>query len=248
MKIIFSPTKSQGSNPLRYAHRESNCLFPEKTQTLIDRMSSFSLSDLKQILNISESIAGKTYIDYQNLKQGIAEDDLTHAIGLFSGTSFRELNLELYSETSLDYLQDHLCILSALYGVLRPFDLVAPYRLDMENKIFEERNLYEFWQNVIDEYFKDQEIILNLASGEYSKMLKNYQGKIINVHFLVIKDGKEKSVSVYVKQQRGKMLNYLIINKTIIIDDLKQYESDGFVFDRERSNENNLFFIKTVSP
>ena len=178
--------------------------------------------------------------------KNFSNNETSPSIHMFSGTSFKELDINIYNKKQQTYLQNNLIILSALYGILRPYDQIQRYRLDMNNNILkgtEYKNLYHFWQLPIDNYFKNTEIILNLASGEYSKMLKNFKGKIINVDFKVQKNNTLRSVSVYSKQQRGKLLNYMVMNDYNDSSFLEKYSSDGFEFNQELSDELNVVYV-----
>ena len=172
------------------------------------------------------------------------------AISLYYGVSFKELNLEDYSESSLKYLKNNLLILSALYGVSLAFDLIKKYRLGMTMSIID-KGLYNFWKKDINEYISNilvnDEILLNLASSEFSKLVDNKKTPMINIDFKEKKDGVFKSVSTYSKKARGKFLNYLIKNQIDKLEDIKKIELDGYSFNKELSDEKNFIFTRKNS-
>jgi cytoplasmic iron level regulating protein YaaA (DUF328/UPF0246 family) len=245
MKIIFSPSKAQ-KTVQKSSMNMWNIPFTEKTQFIIDAILKLSLENIKNTFKLSPEKSKELLENYTILDTKSA----IPAIDAFSGTSFRELEIEGYSELSYNYCHEHLVILSALYGPLKPNDLIYPYRLDMNNNIFKDthyKNLYYFWSREITEYFNEEDIMINLASKEYSKLLENIdQDKIITIHFLVQNEGVLKSISVFAKQQRGKLLNYMIQKRIKDYTLIKNYESDGYLFDQTKSDKNNYYFVKVV--
>jgi len=247
MKILFSPSKSQ-KNDIPVLSDKTPLLFPEQTNTLIQKILEFSPQEIQNTFKISLEKSILLLDTYATKKPR-----QTTAIEMFSGTSFQELSIGEYSHAQLDYMNNHVCIMSALYGFLEPTNAVRSYRLDMNNNILkntEYKNLYNFWLPYVSDYFKNEDIIINLASAEYSKMLKGIdKSNIITMHFFVIKNAVEKTVSVFSKQQRGKMLDYMIKNKINNVDNmtlLRNYSSDGFVFNIEKSDKYNYYFIKNL--
>ena len=251
MKIIFSPSKTQTSRTILHGNSLSQkTLFQESAAELIQKIREFSQDDLKRIFKTSDKITQEVF-DMYHSGEGVEGQ----AIASFTGTSFGQLGLDSYSQEDCEFAQDHVLILSGLYGVLKSFDSIREYRLDMNDRIFGEgdtsKNLYHFWKNNIHNYFEelleDEETILNLASGEYSKMLSaDQRDRMVTVEFLTKKENKFKSISVFAKQQRGKMLNWIIKHKITDLSQIDQYESDGFEFDSELSSEKRRVFIKSV--
>ena len=169
---------------------------------------------------------------------------------MYYGVSFKELKLEDYSEKSLEYLENNLLILSALYGASLAFDLLKKYRLDMTMSIID-KGLYNFWKKDINDYILNilskDEVLLNLASGEFSKMIDSKKIFIINVDFKEEKDGAYKSVSTYSKKARGQFLNYLIKNQIANLEDIKKIKLDGYSLNKDLSDEKNLIFTRKNS-
>ena len=248
MKIIFSPSKEMREENIfknkKIEFTESK--FKDKTNILIDILKEKSLSEIENIMKLKGKLLNKTYKDIQDY------DKLKSipAISIYYGVSFKELNLEDYSEKSLKYLKNNLLILSALYGVSLAFDLLKKYRLDMTMSIID-KGLYNFWKKDINDYISNilvkDEILLNLASSEFSKMIDSKKISIINVDFKEEKDGAYKSVSTYSKKARGQFLNYLIKNQIANLDDIKKIKLDGYSLNNALSDEKNFIFTRKNS-
>ena len=248
MKIIFSPSKEMREENIfenkKIEFTESK--FKDKTNILIGILKEKSLSEIENIMKLKGKLLNKTYKDIQDY------DKLKFipAISMYYGVSFKELNLEDYSEKSLEYLKNNLLILSALYGVLLAFDLVKKYRLDMTMSIID-KGLYNFWKKDINDYISNilskDEVLLNLASGKFSKLIDNKKISMINIDFKEEKDGVYKSVSTYSKKARGQFLNYLIKNQIANLEDIKKIKLDGYSLNKDLSDEKNLIFTRKNS-
>ena len=248
MKIIFSPSKEMREENIfknkKIEFTESK--FKDKTNILIDILKEKSIFEIENIMKLKGELLNKTYKDIQDY------DKLKSipAISMYYGVSFKELNLEDYSEKSLEYLKNNLLILSALYGVLLAFDLVKKYRLDMTMSIID-KGLYNFWKKDINDYISNilskDEVLLNLASGEFSKMIDSKKISIINIDFKEEKDGIYKSVSTYSKKARGQFLNYLVKNQIDNLEDIKKIKLDGYSLNNTLSDEKNFIFTRKNS-
>ena len=248
MKIIFSPSKEMREENIfenkKIEFTESK--FKDKTNILIGILKEKSLSEIENIMKLKGKLLNKTYKDIQDY------DKLKFipAISMYYGVSFKELNLEDYSEKSLEYLKNNLLILSELYGILLAFDLVKKYRLDMTMSIID-KGLYNFWKKDINDYISNilskDEVLLNLASGEFSKLIDNKKISMINIDFKEEKDGAYKSVSTYSKKARGQFLNYLIKNQIANLEDIKKIKLDGYSLNKDLSDEKNLIFTRKNS-
>ena len=248
MKIIFSPSKEMREENIfenkKIEFTESK--FKDKTNILIGILKEKSLSEIENIMKLKGKLLNKTYKDIQDY------DKLKFipAISMYYGVSFKELNLEDYSEKSLEYLKNNLLILSALYGILLAFDLVKKYRLDMTMSIID-KGLYNFWKKDINDYISNilskDEVLLNLASSEFSKMIDSKKISIINVDFKEEKDGAYKSVSTYSKKARGQFLNYLVKNQIDNLEDIKKIKLDGYSLNNTLSDEKNFIFTRKNS-
>ena len=237
MKIIFSPNKE-----IKFTEAK----FKNKTNILMCVLKEKSIDEIKNIMKLKGDLLNKTYKDIQNHKKL----KNVPAISMYYGVSFKELELEDYSEKSLKYLKNNLLILSALYGVSLAFDLLKKYRLDMTMSIID-KGLYNFWKKDINDYISNilnkDEILLNLASGEFSKVIDNKKIPMINIDFKEEKDGVYKSVSTYSKKARGKFLNYLIKNQINNLEDIKEVELDKYSLNKDLSDEKNFVFTRKNS-
>ena len=248
MKIIFSPSKEMREENIfknkKIEFTESK--FKDKTSILIDILKEKSISEIEDIMKLKGELLNKTYKDIQDY------DKLKSipAISMYYGVSFKELELEDYSEKSLKYLKNNLLILSALYGVSLAFDLLKKYRLDMTMSIID-KGLYNFWKKDINNYISNilskDEVLLNLASGEFSKLIDNKKISMINIDFKEEKDGAYKSVSTYSKKARGQFLNYLIKNQIDNLEDIKKIKLDGYSLNNALSDEKNFIFTRKNS-
>ncbi|MGM0410444.1 MAG: YaaA family protein [Bacillota bacterium] len=241
MKIILSPSKTQ-NNERKREEKGRDIIKKDMTKKLFNYLKSLSKEELKKELDIQGNLLDRTYNLY---KEHNFDNQTIPAIELYNGAVFKEIDLEEFDNKELSYLQEKLIILSPMYGPIHSDTEIWPYRLEMKLKP-NGINLYEYWQETMKNYFSNVDLIINLASNEYSKVVeKNYEGKIINFYFKEEKeDGSLKTIGYYVKQNRGKLLNEMIKNQVNSLDDIKKIELDGYKFDKKRSDKNNYKFIK----
>ncbi len=234
MKIIIAPTKQmkfKGDFELPY----TTPLFQQESALLRKELSTLDPDTLKKTMKISDRMLPKVY-------------DLFHtkhpnrgcALLCYSGIAFQYMAPGIFTDEQLDYVNEHLRILSGLYGLVRPLDEIEEYRLEMQTKLpFSPGSLYTFWNKKIADALND-EVILNLASEEYAKCIRPYK-PLIDVRFLDA-DGKEKGV--YVKMARGEMVRYMAENKVERIEQIQKFDRQDFRFCPERSNETLYIFQK----
>lgn len=246
MKIIFSPSKDMKvgelNSPFSFSPK-----FKDESKEILNILKILDKNQIEKIMKIKGELLEETYYNIANY-DSLSE---TKAINLYNGVAFKKLELESYNSKELEYLNNSLIILSAMYGALNPFDNIKKYRLDMIMKI-SENSLYSFWSEKVTSYINDllsqdnEKILLNLASNEYSKMInkKTFNFKMITVDFKELKNGKYSSVSSFSKQGRGMMLNYLIKNQITNIEDIKKFSKEGYSFNSELSNENTIIFSR----
>ena len=248
MKIIFFPSKEMREENIfkkkKIEFTESK--FKDKTNILINALNKKSINEIENIMKLKGKLLNKTYKDIQDY------DKLKSipAISMYYGVSFKELELEDYSEKTLKYLKNNLLILSALYGASLAFDLLKKYRLDMTMSITD-KGLYNFWKKDINDYISNildkDEILLNLASSEFSRLIDNKKILMINIDFKEEKDGTYKSISTYSKKARGKFLNYLVKNQIDNLEEIVKIKLDGYNFNKDLSDEKNLIFTRRNS-
>ena len=160
----------------------------------------------------------------------------------YTGVAYKAIKIETFDKNDFEYLESHLVILSALYGILTPYTNVKEYRLDMTNSIFESKSLYEVWKTSVNEYFEHEDIILNLASKEYSKLIN--PDKLIDFEFWEDSNRKLKQVSTNSKKMRGFTLNYIVKNKISDVKKLRNITLNGYVFDEDMSDERKFVYVK----
>ena len=240
MKILIAPSKGRNYKKIQ---NEFNLTFPvynEEASYLQRILKQYKKDELASVFKIKNKILERTYDEFLNFKI----NEINPAIFSFNGVVYKELDLKGYTDNQFEYLSENIIILSALYGVIKPFDGIKNYRLDMTVK-FTDISLYKFWKNKINNESinrKENEIVINLASDEYSKM---FDGEFTNIKFLEkISDAKYKQVSIYSKKARGKILNYMILNKIDTIDEIKKFDIDNYRFSEEESDLNNIVFTR----
>ena len=248
MKIIFSPSKEMREENIfkkkKIEFTESK--FKDKTNILINALNKKSINEIENIMKLKGKLLNKTYKDIQDY------DKLKSipAISMYYGVSFKELELEDYSEKTLKYLKNNLLILSALYGASLAFDLLKKYRLDMTMSITD-KGLYNFWKKDVNDYISNildkDEILLNLASSEFSRLIDNKKILMINIDFKEEKDGNYKSISTYSKKARGKFLNYLVKNQIDNLEEIVKIKLDGYSLNKDLSDEKNFVFTRKNS-
>lgn len=253
MKILISPAKSIDEKALK-SSVSTIPIFQNETQKIVKNLRNSKVEDLKKIMSISEDLAQLNWKRYKNWKKSTSEDQALITAGFaFSGEVYRGLDLSSLSEKELEIANKDLRILSGLYGILKPSDLIYPYRLEMGTRfspIEDQKNLYEFWKDKIAKTLKKElekdEVIVNLASNEYFKAvdIQQLKNRIITPVFKEFKNGKFTIVMMYAKHARGSMARYLIQNQLTNIEELKLYNIDGYSFDSNQSNENEWVFVR----
>ncbi|MCS5423016.1 MULTISPECIES: YaaA family protein [Psychrilyobacter] len=235
MKIIFSPAKSMDFSDSVKTPLKIN--FTGKTNFLLKHLKSLSLDEITRIMKVKGNTLNHVKEIYENYKSA----NTKKAIGAYNGISFKQLDLDSYNEKEFEFLDSHLIILSALYGILKPSDFIKEYRLDMNMKLLKDQNLYKFWKKEVNGYFEEDELVLNLASKEFSKIIEK---PMITIDFKEKKGDLYKSVSTYSKMGRGLMLNYIVKNKITSIDRIKEFNLEGYSLNPELSDKFNLIFTR----
>ena len=256
MLTLISPAKS--FDPLAFgsesptAHIDSEPIFKEESARLIKKMGTFSKKKIGELMHISPELASLNVDRYQKWSPEPARESTTQALLAFNGEVYRGLNAKDISAKDLDFAQDHLRILSGLYGVLRPLDLMQPYRLEMGTKLkyYSYNNLYQFWGDKItkrlNEDLRNSSYIINLASNEYFKSVNKskLKAKIITPQFKDFSNGSYKMLMTYAKNARGAMTNYIIKNRITEPEILKSFDSNGYVYDPNQSDKENWVFLR----
>lgn len=234
MKIIFSPAKEMDlSNPIY----NEKLILKDKTKCIINKVNSLEDNELKKALNINENLLNNVLSFYENIEK----EPFYKGLDLYNGLSFRQIDKN-FNNSELDYLNNHLLILSALYGIIKPFKLISSYRLDMNSKIkIDNKNLKNYWKEDFNKSIEKDETIINLASDEFSSLFNRENFNFIDFEFYRLKDNILKSHSTTSKKGRGIMLNFLIHNKVKDIKELKNKEIDKL--ELREFKENKLVYI-----
>jgi UPF0246 protein GCWU000323_00901 len=247
MKIIISPSKTKKINKLPVELKnisiEENdfypeILYPKITNKIIERIKMFSVEEIEKKFKLKKDKAEKLlefYQNYENEKSG-------NALESYTGVAYKSIGIDTFDIENFEYLESHLVILSALYGILTPYTNIKEYRLDMTNSIFENKSLYEVWKSSVNEYFEKEDIILNLASKEYSKLIKS--DNLIDFEFWNDTNGKLKQISTNSKKMRGFTLNYIVKNRITNINNLKDIALNEYVFNKDMSSEKKFVYVK----
>lgn len=256
MLTLISPAKKllQFSSP--YLRATTKPIFLKRTDELIQIMKQCSSSDLAHLMHLSSELAELNYQRYQAFLYGNPPVSYGYpAALLFQGDVYQNLRADLWSEESINYSQSHLVILSGLYGLLKPFDVIQPYRLEMGTKIKNPygNNLYDFWQTLVTQELNKRlacdtnPILINLASIEYFKVVKMplLKAPLLNIHFQEQKNNQLKVIGVEAKKARGAMANYIMQNQISKVDKIKDFTLLNYQFCEKSSDENNYNFIRT---
>ena len=253
MKILISPAKSLDFESKIPTNDSSKIPFLEQTKELSQKMDLKSKDDLKKLMNISDQLAELNYQRFQDFSFPFTKENARQAVYSFSGDVYKGLDVYTLPEEHIDSMQNSLRILSGLYGLLKPLDLIQPYRLEMGTslKVNSSNNLYEFWGSSITDYLNQEmvkeELLVNLASKEYFKAVqsKNLKATLVTPIFKDYKNGKLKIISFFAKKARGQMARYILDNRIETLDELKGFDIDGYGFSAEYTlNENEPVFVR----
>lgn len=245
MIAIVSPSKTMKEESVDI--KTTKPYFLEDAKILKEIMENYSKENLMDLMNISDKLGELNYDRFQNFDNA----ETYPAIYLFRGDVFNGISQDSLNEDELEYLNDHLRILSGLYGVLKPLDHINPYRLEMGTKLKNKRgdNLYEFWGDKVKDYLEKEakdNIVINLASKEYSKVIKEKEINldVYDIDFKELRDGKYKIIAFYAKVARGEMARYMAANNCKNPEDLKNFNYSGYSFNKELSKEKNFVFTR----
>lgn len=237
MKIIISPAKG-------FKHFDNintqEILFPEKTRILLDRLKKLSMNEMGNLNRTNDKLTEKAYYDFQDFD---FRDLPNPALFSFDGLVFKQFSMEDFP--NLEYLNDHVYILDAFYGLLKPMTGIRDYRLYFDNTMYD---LYEFWgDDLYKKLFEDNDLVLNLASKEYTKTISPFlkdSDKFLTVDFKENRGGKLKSIVSYTKQARGAMLKEIISNKIEDVEEIKALNINGYTYDPYNSKPDTLTFVR----
>ena len=258
MLITLSPSKGQDFETPALSKTYSKPQALKDSELLIKELRKIRRQDIQQLMSVSENIAKLNTDRYNSFKTPCTPKIARLAICACKGDVYSGIDIEQYSEADLDYAQNHLRILSGLYGCLRPLDLIQPYRLEMKTKLHNVRgeNLYQFWgDRITDELNKalekqKQPVLVNLASNEYFKSVrpKQLNGRLLNINFKETRDGKTRVVAIFAKRARGMMTDYILRNRIEKPEDIKKFRQGGYRFRKELSDDKQWTFERPQPP
>ncbi len=252
MKLVLSPAKSLDFESELPTTLHTEPLFLKQSERLNKLLKKKSAKSLSKLMSISDALGQLNYERNQTWSLPFTSDNARPAVYAFSGDVYRGLDAYTIPQDKLDKLQQTVRILSGLYGVLKPTDLIQPYRLEMGTKfpVGVKKNLYEFWKKTVtdalNDELEDDELFLNLASNEYFKAIdkKALKVPVITANFKDFKNGEYKMISFFAKAARGMMARYIVDTNANTIDDIKGFNYEGYGFSEDMSSDTELVFIR----
>ena len=253
MILLISPAKTLDFSVTDQGEY-SSVRMAEDTAYLAGVLRKYSVNRLMKLMSISEKLATLNKDRYDNFSPSYTPDNSRQAIMAFKGDVYTGLNAEDFEEQELQFAQQHLRILSGLYGLLRPMDMIQPYRLEMGTALKNKKgkNLYDYWGGQITDMINDDlealqsKVVINLASKEYFKAVnpKNLKGELIHISFKENRNGQYKIISFFAKKARGMMARYAIINQIQDYQELRDFSEDGYSFNELLSEDNHWVFTR----
>ena len=258
MLTVLSPAKTLDYETAPITQSATLPRFMDQSALLVEDARGLNPDDIRALMGVSEQIARLNHERFMNWQSESTSDNAKQAVLAFKGDVYTGLQAETLSEDDLDFAQTRLRILSGLYGLLRPLDLMQPYRLEMGLKFTNQRgkNLYEFWgEQLTDTLNADlvsakTEVLINLASNEYFKAVKPklLNADIITPQFKDLKNGQYKMISFFAKKARGLMARYIIDNRITEPEALKSFSEAGYYYSDEQSEGNQWVFLRDEVP
>ena len=252
MKLVISPAKSLNFESKLPTTKTTESCFLAESERLNRLLKKKSARSLSKLMKISPALGQLNYERNQEWHLPFTKDNARQAIYAFNGDVYRGLDAYTIPKEKLDRVQNTVRIISGLYGILKPMDLMQPYRLEMGTKfpVGKNKNLYEFWKKkvtqALNDELEDDELFLNLASNEYFKAIdaKALKVPIITLVFKEFKNGQYKTIAIFAKLARGLMTRYIIDTNAKTIDDIKGFNYEGYGFDANLSTETELVFTR----
>ena len=252
MKLVLSPAKSLNFERKLPTAKFTESYFLKESERLNKLLKKKSARSLSKLMSISPALGQLNYERNQEWQLPFTKDNARQAIYAFSGDVYRGLDAYTIPKENLDYLQNTVRIISGLYGILKPLDLMQPYRLEMGTKfpVGKNKNLYEFWKQkvtkTLNDELEDDELFLNLASNEYFKTIdvKGLKAPVITAIFKDFKNGEYKMIMTFAKLARGYMTRYIIDTNANTIEDIKGFNYEGYGFSEALSTDTELVFIR----
>jgi cytoplasmic iron level regulating protein YaaA (DUF328/UPF0246 family) len=257
MLFLLSPAKSLDYDTPAGDVPHTQPLFTKQSAELIKLLREYSPQAISELMDLSDALAGLNVARYAAWSPKFTAKNSKQAVLAFNGDVYDGLSAKTLKPADLDWAQEHLCILSGLYGVLRPLDWMQPYRLEMGTTLDNPKgkNLYKFWGTQIADYLNERQagektpVVVNLASQEYFKAVdtKALQARVIECVFEDWKGGQYKVISFFAKQARGLMARYAITKKVTTPKQLEKFNLEGYAFDAKASEPDRLVFRRKVN-
>ena len=254
MKLVISPAKSLDFESKLPTQNITQPFFIEQSKIINEELKKLSPKDLSDLMAISDKLAELNWQRNQerNFQTNQISNHARQAVYAFNGEVYTGLDPYTISEDKFDVLNDKVRILSGMYGILKPFDIIEPYRLEMGKKlkVGANDNLYQIWKPLVADFLNkemnDSDVLVNLASTEYFSAVdtKLLNAKVVTPEFKDYKDDKLKIISFFAKKARGLMARYIVDNQINSIEDLKLFNSEGYMFDEKLSTQDKLIFTR----
>lgn len=255
MLMLIAPSKTQQVPVKSWPEATLPALLAEG-ERLIRKLQEFSVEELASLMKMSNSLALQTYERITGFQPPFTIENAKQALAVFQGDVYSRIESDSYSKEERTYLQKHLRILSGLYGVLRPMDLMQTYRLEMGCKLTNSRgkNLYEFWGDLVtgtlnqDLASHTEPVLVNLASAEYIRVIKKkkLQGELLQIDFKEQKGESYKTVAIHAKRARGMMVDFAVKNKAQTVAELQAFQREGYHFQGTLSTDKHYVFTRKI--
>lgn len=256
MLIVISPAKTLDFESELVTESASQPLFLDQSEYLVEKLKKFSSKKLQELFKVSPELADLNRQRFLEWSRPFHAGNSRQAVLAFKGEVYRGLNAENFTEPDFEFAEKHLYILSGLYGILRPLDLIQPYRLEMGTSWAitpKTKNLYAYWSDLVTKTINEAPVegpLINLASNEYFKAIdtKKLEREVITMQFKDFKNGEYKALMTYAKNARGLMARYIIRNQITAVEDLKGFDRQGYTYNTQLSSEKDLVFTRDQAP
>jgi len=257
MILVLSPSKTLDfAGKLQFtAHSQPQML--SESQLLVKKLQTYTPARLSTLMDISDKLAALNASRYQSFQTPFTPANARQAILAFKGDVYEGMDVSSYNKKDFEFAQEHVRILSGLYGLLRPLDLIQPYRLEMGTKLPNPRgkDLYGFWGDRITQALNlelakaKNSVLINLASEEYFKAVrpKSLKGELVNIVFKEQQKGQLKIIGLFAKKARGLMASYIVRNRIDNIKDILEFQDNGYGYAKSLSGKGNLVFVRKLS-
>lgn len=257
MLLVLSPAKTLDETtviPDKIVAKATQLSFQNEAGELVKILRNHSAAQISSLMKVSDKIAALNVSRYESYSAKFTDKNARPALWTFKGDVYTPMAISDYSMKSWDYAQHHVRILSGLYGLLRPLDLMQPYRLEMGTRLENKKgkNLYEFWGSKVSEAINEAQaesktpLLVNLASEEYAKVIdkKALKSPMVTIHFKENKGGQYKTIGIHAKKARGTMADYTIRNQVGDPEKLKLFNLLGYKYTNNLSDEKNWVFVR----